>query len=48
MRAARRRSWILSWLPPSAQVVSYLASEREALGLTQEQVDTMIALAAER
>lgn len=40
-------------LPPQcrevlAQVVMFLISEREALALTQEQVDTMTALAAER
>lgn len=29
-----------------AQVVTFLASERQALALTQEQVDTMVALAA--
>jgi hypothetical protein len=43
---------IRPFLPPRcrevlAQVVSYLASEKEALALTQEQVDTMLALAAE-
>jgi hypothetical protein len=31
-----------------AQVVIFLASEQEALALTPEQVDTMVALAAER
>lgn len=29
------------------QVVTFLASEKEALALTQEQVDTMLALASE-
>jgi hypothetical protein len=31
-----------------AQVAAFLASEQEALALTPEQVDTMVALAAER
>lgn len=31
-----------------AEVVSYLASEKDALALTDEQVDTMLALAAGR
>ncbi len=31
-----------------AEVVSFLASEQEALALTREQVDTMLALAADR
>jgi hypothetical protein len=44
---------IRPFLPPKcrdvlAQVVTYLASEQEALALTQEQVDRMLALAAER
>lgn len=41
------------FLPPKCrevlvQVVTYLAAEQEALALTQEQVDTLLALAAER
>ena len=44
---------IRPFLPPNCrevlvQVVTFLASEKEALALTQEQVDTMLALAAER
>jgi hypothetical protein len=40
-------------LPPQArevltEVAAYLASEKKALALTDEQVDTMLALAAER
>ena len=31
-----------------AQVVTFLVAEREALALTQEQVDVMVALVAER
>jgi hypothetical protein len=43
---------IRPFLPPEcrdvlAQVVAFLASEKENLALTQEQVDTMLALAAE-
>jgi hypothetical protein len=44
---------IRPFLPPKcrdvlAQVVTFLASEREALALTQQQADTMLVLAAER
>lgn len=43
---------IRPWLPPKCrkvleQVISFLVSERELLALTQEQVDTMLALASE-
>jgi hypothetical protein len=44
---------IRPFLPPKcrdvlAQVVAFLASEKEALALTHEQVDTMLMQAAER
>ena len=44
---------IRPFLPPEcrdvlAQVVTFLVSEQEALALTPEQVDTMLALASER
>jgi hypothetical protein len=44
---------IRPWLPPTchevlAQVVSFLASEKEFLALPQDQADTMLALASER
>jgi hypothetical protein len=44
---------IVPYLPPRcrevlAQVVSFLASQKEILGLKQKQVDTMLALAAEQ
>lgn len=52
----RRDFWesaIRPHLPPKArdvlaEVVSYLATQKKALALTQEQVDRMLALAAER
>lgn len=44
---------IRPWLPSAchdvlAQVVFFLASEKEFLALSQDQVDTMLALASER